>query len=65
MGLFPRTIGKRFSRARTGASWGPPPRPRLPGRGNGRKADARVGSCRTLHFYAASQHVVLTGMPFT
>ena len=22
MGLFPHTIGKRFSRARTGASWG-------------------------------------------
>ena len=24
MGLFPRTVGKRFSRARTGASWGAP-----------------------------------------
>ena len=41
MGLFPRTVGKRFSRARTGASWGTHPRSRPPGRGNGRKADAR------------------------
>ncbi len=65
MGLFPRTVGKLFSRARTGASWGTHPRSRPPGRGNGRKADARVGSCRTLHLYPAPQDVVLTGMPFT
>jgi hypothetical protein len=65
MGLFPRTVGKRFSRARTGASWGTHPWPRLPGRGKGRKADARVGSYRTLHLYPAPQHVVLTGIPFT
>ncbi len=62
MGLFPHPIGKQFSRARTGASWGTHPRPRLPGRENGRKADARVGSCRTLHLYPTPQDVVLTRM---
>ena len=65
MGLFPRTIGKRFLRTRTDASWRTHPWPRLHGRGNGRKAYARVGSCRTLHLYPAPQDVVLTRMPST
>ena len=64
MGLFPRTVGKRFPRARTGASWETHPRSRPPWRGNGRKADAREGSCGTLHVYPAPQDVVLTYMPF-
>jgi len=65
MRLFPRTVGKRFSCARIGASEGTHPRPCLPGRGNGRKGDARVGSCRSLHLYPAPQDVGLTYMLFT
>ena len=65
MGLFPRTVGKRFSRARTSASRGTHPRPRQPARGDGKKADARAGLCGNLHLYPAPQDVVLTSMPFT
>jgi hypothetical protein len=36
MGLFPRTMGKRFLRARTSASWGPIRVPVCPGEGTGR-----------------------------
>ncbi len=65
MGLFPRTVGKRFSRAQISASCRAHPRPRLPGRENGKKGDARAGSCRTSHLYPAPQYLGLTGMPFT
>jgi len=37
MGLFPRTIDKRFLRARMDASFGAPPCHRLPGRITGRR----------------------------
>ena len=64
MGLFPRTVGKRFSRPDR-CLLGVPSRPRLPGRERESKEEAREGSCGTLHLYPAPQDVGLTGMPFT
>jgi hypothetical protein len=61
MGLFPRTVGQRFSHP-DGRLLGAHPRPRLPVREDGRKEDARARSCRTLHVYPALQHVVLARM---
>ena len=64
MGLFPRTVGKRFFARPDERLLGPIRTPLCPGEGTGRGEMPGAGSCRTLHFYPAPQDVVLTGMPF-
>jgi hypothetical protein len=48
MGLFPRTVGKGFSCARTGGFMGADPHPACPGEGTGGRempGEAHAGPC--------------------